>query len=112
LSRRKKTPAGTHVMYGLLKLKCLVGHELGAVLATRHSVYRLTTDQLDTFKKDEEVQGAEQVASGSPIRSICPICKQEGRSKYWYEQSWEIVDAELRAELNDSHSAQRTITLY
>jgi hypothetical protein len=82
MSRRQKTPAGTDVMYGLLKLKCPVGHELGAILRTRHNVYRMTTDQLATFKKDEQLQDAELVTPGQPVRGICPICKQEGRTKY------------------------------
>jgi hypothetical protein len=99
-------------MYGLVKLKCQSQHELGAILGTRHNVYRMTVDQLAAFKKDERVDDAELVTAGQPVRAICPICKREGRTKYWYEQSWEIVDAELRAELNDTHSARRTITLY
>ena len=98
-------------MYALLKMKCQHRHELGAIYA-RHYVYRLTVDQFAAFMRDEEVLDPEQLIPGRDVRAACPICKQEGRTRYWYEQSWETIEGELRAERNDAHSAQRTITLY
>ncbi len=122
MSRRKKTPAGTDVLYGLLKLKCPYGHELGAIfqsaIGRSNNVYRMTTEQLDTFKRDERpgvggrVDNPELVTPGQPLRGMCPACKHERRGKYWYEESWEIVDSYLRVEVGDTHSAQRTITLH
>lgn len=111
MSRRKKTPASTDVMYAILKMKCPHKHELGAIYA-RHQVWRFTVEQFATFMRDETVLNPEQLIPGRDVRAACPICKQEGRTKYWYEQLWEIVEAELRAEGNDRHSAHRTITLY
>jgi hypothetical protein len=117
MSRRQKSPAGTHVDYGLLKLKCPSGHELGAVLA-RRNIYRMTPDQFGAFRRDESpgvgvtVEDAEEVIPGQPVRGTCPICKQQGRAKYWYEQPWDVIEAYLRGELHDTHSAQRTVTLY
>jgi hypothetical protein len=111
MSRRQKTPASTNVMYALLKMKCPRGHELGALLRTRHSLYRMTREQLAVFKQDEEALDLEPLPLGQPVRSTCPICQREGRPVYWYAQPWAVVETELRAEFDDTHSAQRTLTL-
>jgi hypothetical protein len=36
--------------------------------------------------RDETVLNPEQLIPGRDVRAACPICEQEGRTKYWYEQ--------------------------
>lgn len=98
-------------MYALLKMKCPHEHELGALLRTRHNLYRMTREQLAAFKKDEAVLDLEELPVGQPVRLTCPICQQEGRPVYWYKQSWAVVETQIKAEFNDTRSAQRTLTL-
>lgn len=118
MSRRKKSPTKTptgddvHIFHGELPLKCPYGHDLGAVVVSRHSIYHLTRDQFGPFKDGEDVRDLKTVELGQAVGELCFRCKQERpHDKYWYEQPWDVVKPHLDYELHAADSGKRSLTL-
>jgi hypothetical protein len=118
MSRRKKSPIKTptggdvHVVHGELPLKCPYGHDLGAVVITRHTIRLLTRDQFQAFKDGEEINDLKAVIPGQAIGALCFRCKQERpHDKCWYEQPWEVVKPHLEYESHAANSGERSLTL-
>jgi hypothetical protein len=118
VSRRKKSPTKTptggdaHVLHGELPLKCPYGHDLGAIVATRHAIRLLTRDQFQAFKDGEEVSDLKSVIPGEAVGELCFHCKQERpHDKYWYKQPWDVVKPHLEYESYAANSGERSLAL-
>jgi hypothetical protein len=88
-------------MYGEIPLRCPYGHDLGAIVITRHGIRHLTRDQFKDFKSGDTISDVKTVAAGQVIGALCLYCKQRSpRDKCWYEH-----------ELSAADSGERFLTL-
>jgi hypothetical protein len=118
MSRRKKsptkTPTGTdvHFMHGELPLKCPYNHDLGAIVITRTTIFRLTRDQFEAFRDGKTITDSKPVTPGETIGELCFFCKQlRPRDKCWYEQPWDVGEPHLDYELAATNPGNRSLTL-
>ena len=83
MSRRKKSPTKTptgadvHVIQGEFPLKCPYGHDLGAIVATRHTIRHLTRDQFQKFKAGEAITDPKSLIPGQAVDELCFRCRDQ-----------------------------------
>jgi hypothetical protein len=102
-SRAGKSPVGTDISYGQLKLKCPHGHELGAILLTvGGSVYRLSH-----MLSNENPPEFALLPIGQKVHVTCSRCGPHTD----YQASWSVVAEQLADERRDTQSEYRTLIL-